>query len=108
MPVGKAAFAPYPPGVTSGKRRIRHRYRRRRLAALLAAAACGLYLAAHAGAEPETEYYVVRPGDTLWSIAAERYPPHTDPRIVVEKIREENGLRGYGIRPGEPLRLPEG
>lgn len=90
------------------KSSLRHRYLRRRVGVLLAALACALYLAAHAGAEPETELYTVRPGDTLWSVATERYPPHTDPRVVVEEIREENDLRGYGIRPGEVLRLPEG
>jgi len=92
----------------SERKRVERRYRRRRLVALLAVVACALGLAANARAEPETERYTVRPGDTLWSIATERYPPHADPRAVIEEIRRQNGLPGYGIRPGEVLSLPEG
>jgi nucleoid-associated protein YgaU len=92
----------------SEKKRVERRYRRRRLAALFVVVACALCLAANARAEPETERYTVKPGDTLWSIATERYPPHADPRPAIEEIRRQNGLPGYEIRPGETLRLPDG
>ena len=51
-------------------------------------------------------FHTVEPGDTLWSIATEHYPPSEDPRARVEAIRQENGLEGYGIRPGMRLELP--
>ncbi len=48
--------------------------------------------------------YVVRPGDTLWSIAAARYGG--DPREGVWKLQQRNDLAGTVIRPGERLVLP--
>jgi hypothetical protein len=47
--------------------------------------------------------YVVRPGDTLWSIAA-RLDPSGDPRPVVGDLESEAG--GDTVVPGEVLRLP--
>ena len=47
--------------------------------------------------------YVVRPADTLWSIAATGY---SDPRKGVWEIRERNGLDGTLIVPGQVLILP--
>ena len=47
--------------------------------------------------------YVVRPYDTLWSIAAEGY---SDPRQGVWEIRERNDLDGSTIVPGQVLVLP--
>ena len=55
------------------------------------------------GAGPERSY-VVRPGDTLWTIAAARYAG--DPRPGVWEIRTRNGLSGSVIRPGQRLVLP--
>jgi hypothetical protein len=55
------------------------------------------------GAGPERSY-VVRPTDTLWSIAAQRYGG--DPRDAVWRIRERNGLEGTLLRPGQRLVLP--
>jgi LysM repeat protein len=55
------------------------------------------------GATPEARY-VVQPGDTLWSIAEERYSG--DPREGVWKLREANQLRSLLIHPGEVLRVP--
>jgi LysM repeat protein len=57
------------------------------------------------GAERERSY-VVRPGDTLWTIAASRYAG--DPRAGVWKIRTRNGLSGSVIAPGQKLVLPRG
>ncbi len=47
--------------------------------------------------------YVVRPGDTLWSIA-EALDPSGDPRPVVDDI--EGQLHGSSLQPGETLVLP--
>jgi nucleoid-associated protein YgaU len=48
---------------------------------------------------------VVQPGDTLWGIAATRYPGD-DVRVRVDEIERLNGLRGAEIEVGETLRLP--
>jgi len=48
---------------------------------------------------------VVQPGDTLWGIAAARYPGD-DVRVRVDEIERLNGLQGPGIEVGEILRLP--
>jgi nucleoid-associated protein YgaU len=48
---------------------------------------------------------VVQPGDTLWDIAAARYPGD-DVRVRVDEIERLNGLRGAEIEVGETLRLP--
>jgi hypothetical protein len=86
--------------------------RRGRLVALilfLLLAGLGALLAASAsdaapppGAAPTV---VVRPGDTLWSIAA-RYDPGPDPFGSIEEIRRLNGLHGYTIEVGQTLTLP--
>ena len=82
-------------------------YRRRRLGVLLATLLTAYLLGAGTGsADPAPVSHTVQPGDTLWSIATEHYPPSEDPRAMVEAIRQENGLEGYGIRPGMRLELP--
>ena len=73
--------------------------------ALVALVAWAGVVRASEGAGPERSY-VVRPGDTLWTIAASRYAG--DPRAGVWKIRTRNGLSGSVIRPGERLMLPGG
>jgi LysM repeat protein len=55
------------------------------------------------GAGP-ARVYVVQPGDTLWSIAAARYPG--DPREGIWKLQHRNDLAGTTISPGERLVLP--
>jgi Tfp pilus assembly protein FimV len=47
----------------------------------------------------------VKPGDTLWSVAA-RIAPHSDPRLVVADIESRNHLIGGQVRAGEQLRVP--
>ena len=54
-------------------------------------------------ARPTT--YVIRSGDTLWSIA-ERHAPSEDPRAVIHDIARLNGLDGEPLVPGRPLQLP--
>jgi LysM domain len=50
---------------------------------------------------------VVRPGDTLWSIAR-RYAPGRDPFETIDAIRRLNGIQDYTVHPGERLALPSG
>lgn len=70
--------------------------------ALLVTGALG---AAHpsVGATPETRY-VVKAGDTLWSIAATRYGG--DPREGVWRLREANDLQGAALRAGQVIVVP--
>ncbi len=55
------------------------------------------------GAGPE-QVYVVRPADTLWSIAATHYGG--DPREAIWELQERNGLAGTMLTPGQRLILP--
>jgi Tfp pilus assembly protein FimV len=48
--------------------------------------------------------YVVKPGDTLWSIAR-RVAPGRDPRPVVDGLIKANDLRG-GLQAGQELSIP--
>jgi LysM repeat protein len=50
------------------------------------------------------ETYRVRPGDTLWSIAAANY--RGDPRQAVWELQRENHVAGGTLTPGQVLRLP--
>ena len=55
------------------------------------------------GAGPE-QVYVVRPADTLWSIAERHWAG--DPREGVWELQQRNGLDGTMLRPGQRLVLP--
>ncbi|WP_281900858.1 LysM peptidoglycan-binding domain-containing protein [Phytohabitans aurantiacus] len=74
---------------------------------LLSAGVIALGATASRAADPPTETVttVVRPGDTLWSIAGRHFPDH-DPVASVETIRRVNRLDGYGIYAGQELILP--
>ena len=48
---------------------------------------------------------VVRPGDTLWAIAA-RTTPESDPRAVADAIVAANGIDAAGLVPGQRLVVP--
>ena len=53
----------------------------------------------------EARVYVVKPHDTLWSIAARTYGG--DPRAGIWKLEQANHLAGAPILvPGERLRVP--
>jgi nucleoid-associated protein YgaU len=73
------------------------------LIAVLALIAWAVVARASHGAGP-TVRYTVRPGDTLWSIAATHYAG--DPRDGIWKIEHRNRLGGSLIRPGQSLVLP--
>ena len=53
----------------------------------------------------EPRVRVVKPGETLWSIATSRYDG--DPRRAVWELRERNGLDDALLRPGQRLILPQ-
>lgn len=76
------------------------------LAGTVALLAASMLLArvAAGGTEPVGSV-VVQPGDTLWSIAAARYPGQ-DTRERVDAIEHLNGLSGPVIVAGETLQLP--
>lgn len=48
---------------------------------------------------------VVKPGDTLWSIARAAVPSR-DPRVTVEQIRRTNHLSVVRVLPGQRLLVP--
>ena len=62
-------------------------------------------LARHREASPPAREYVVRPGDTIWSIA-ERMNDGRDPRALVDAIGARNGIDPGSIVPGETLVIP--
>jgi len=73
------------------------------IVAVLAALAVGLVAHSSSGAG-RGRTYVVRPTDTLWSIAARTYAG--DVREGVWEIEQRNHLRSATIQPGRRLRLP--
>jgi len=62
------------------------------------------YGARPSGSANGRRVYVVQPGDTLWAIAAARYPG--DVRAAVWRLQERNGLATASLAPGERLILP--
>ena len=72
---------------------------------LFCAAALAVAFAAHgsSGAGPK-QTYVVRPGDTLWSVAERTYSG--DPRKGVWEIEQRNHLASATIVPGQKLVVP--
>ena len=73
------------------------------LIAVSAALAVGVAARGSHGAGPERTY-VVRPADTLWSIAAKNYAG--DPRQGVWELEQRNHLRSDTLRPGQQLVVP--
>jgi nucleoid-associated protein YgaU len=76
-----------------------------RLLALALVAAVVAAIAAHRSesAGPDV-VYVVKPYDTVWSIAESHYAG--DPREAVVRIERRNRLHEALIRPGQRLVLP--
>jgi LysM repeat protein len=63
----------------------------------------GYFARPSGGAGPETRY-VVKPADTLWSIATAHYAG--DPRAGIWKLQRRNHLRGTTLVPGQGLVVP--
>ncbi|MBB6396635.1 hypothetical protein BKA00_003549 [Actinomadura coerulea] len=58
------------------------------------------------GPSRPAETVVVEPGETLWDIASAA-DPGSDPRLVVRRIIDLNGMAGDPtVHPGQELRLP--
>jgi len=76
-----------------------------RLLILLTAVALvvGTY-ARPSGSAGKPQTYVVRPADTLWSIASANYSG--DPREAVWRLERRNHLAGTTLVPGRRLVLP--
>ena len=75
--------------------------------ALILVVALGLALGIYArpsGGAGKAQVYVVRPADTLWSIAAAHYAG--DSRQAVWTLERRNGLHGAMLVPGQRLVLP--
>jgi LysM repeat protein len=92
----------------------RTRVRRRRLVALGVTFALGAILSgpvanavgpARAPEADGSRAYVVRSGDTLWSIAR-RSMPSVDPRLVVDAIAAANDVDPGALIPGQQLTIP--
>jgi LysM repeat protein len=73
------------------------------LIALAAVVLWAVFARSSAATGPE-QRYVVRPADTLWSIATGHYAG--DPREGVWQLQRRNDLRGTTITPGQVLVLP--
>jgi LysM repeat protein len=71
---------------------------------LLVAVLVWAVLARDTGAGPKPVVHRVEAGETLWSIASERYGG--DPRAGVWKLQQANGLSDSTILPGQRLLLP--
>jgi hypothetical protein len=71
--------------------------------ALVAAVAAAIAARRSDSAGPDL-VYVVKPYDTVWSIADSHYAG--DPREAVLRIERRNRLHGALIHPGERLVLP--
>lgn len=69
----------------------------------LAALAVGIAARGSHGAGPPRTY-MVRPADTLWSIAVHTYAG--DPRQGVWELEQRNHLRSDTLTPGQKLVLP--
>jgi nucleoid-associated protein YgaU len=94
--------------------KMQRTYVRRRLAVLAASVTMVLALsgaiARAVGTTSDVDLvssrtYVVRPGDTLWSIAS-WVAPRRDPRQVVAELQRLNGRSTRWLTPGQVLSIP--
>jgi LysM repeat protein len=74
------------------------------LGLLLIGATIAVIAARQSSSAGHEDVYVVRPADTLWSIATRHYAG--DPREGVWKLEHRNHLVSPAIRPGQRLVLP--
>jgi hypothetical protein len=91
----------------------RTRVRRRRAVLIAAVALAGGVLAGPLTHGDDTtgmrqvaaHRYVVRPGDSLWSIAS-RLQRGSDPRPLMDAIESTNHVDPGALRPGQALLIP--
>jgi hypothetical protein len=60
-----------------------------------------------AAAQRNLAQVIVRPGQSLWSVA-ENADPNADTRVVIRQIVELNGLTGDTVFSGQHLWVPRG
>jgi nucleoid-associated protein YgaU len=84
---------------------LRHFGRWAMVVVVLAGVTVGLSKVALGHGRPVDATVVVQAGDTLWGIAAARYPSD-DVRVRVDEIERLNGLHSPSIEVGETLQLP--
>jgi len=82
------------------------------LVAVISLLAAGVAQATNHGPSPRMArqnlvQVVVRPGQTLWSVA-EGADPDQDTRVVVQQIVDLNSLGGPTVRAGQQLWVPRG
>jgi hypothetical protein len=81
------------------------------LSPILLTLAAGAQAANHglpaAAVQDTMRQVVVRPGQSLWSIALQA-EPRADPRVVVQHIIQFNALSSDVVVPGESLWVPKG
>jgi LysM repeat protein len=66
--------------------------------------------ATHGGSASPGRYVtkvLVRPGQSLWSLA-ETYDPNADPRVISAQIQQLNSMTSDQLRPGQVLWVPRG
>ena len=61
--------------------------------------------AASGSSKLTTQVVVVQPGDNLWSIS-QSLNPGADPRALIIRIREINGIGAEHVFPGQSLIIP--
>jgi nucleoid-associated protein YgaU len=91
-----------------GRTRVRHRRLALTLAAALVAGAWAGPVAralSHEAVPMGAGSYVVRRGDTLWSIA-HRLRPGEDPRPLVDALAAANAVDAAALVPGQVLVVP--
>ncbi len=84
---------------------IEHVFGRLALVLLVALFLWAVFVRPSQGAAHERAY-VVKPYDTLWSVATAHYAG--DPRKAVWRLQQRNGLESPTLHPGQRLVLPAG
>lgn len=75
------------------------------LAGAVLALSLGLAKVAEGGAQGGYSTVTIQAGDTLWTIASDRYPG-SDVRAKIWQIEQINHLSGQTLQPGETLEVP--